>query len=353
MLTSKFNYLKLIATLAASLCVSNSLAADASRVNTDPNYNPDATLFKGAANNIWIEVLFRATPALGADSVSMENLRVDLRPDRDMTLNVEIYNPSGSIPLIVTPGGMGDIEGFGAFAKNLAAASSDLKVIIMDRRNLGRSEVSFANAEPMSAEEAEDLHVLLQRLDIDSAIFYGMSSGSRSNMILAERYPEQVDALIIAPLTGGPIAARRLADEYFLNYLKDDSLTSMEAVAETSLWKGYMERNSAELQKIFMEQNIDDFLGTMKMTGEYIASFHAKTTLGMTDEQLMALDVPATLILHHGEEIDFLHPKVNARSATTLIQNSTFKIAPSLQSIVDEILPFVREYTSVMEEAAQ
>ena len=346
MFTSMLNYRLLITTLTVFLCASNVLAAQESRVNTDPNYNPDATLFKGAANNIWIEVLFKATPAPGSDSVPTDNLRVDLRPDREMTLNVEIYNPNGSIPLIVTPGGMGDIEGFGAFAKNLAAASSDLKVIIVDRRNLGRSEVSFANTEPMSAEEAEDLHVLLQRLDIDSAIFYGMSSGSRSNMILAERYPEQVDALIIAPLTGGPIAAQRLADEYFLSYLRDHSLTSMEAVAQTPLWKGYMERNSPELQKIFMEQDIDDFLGTMKMTGDYLASFHAKTTLGMTDEQLMSLEVPATLILHHGQEIDFLHPKVNSRAATTLIQNSTFKIAPSLQAIVDEILPFVREYTA-------
>ena len=351
MLANKLNYRVLITTFTVFLCASNVLIAQGSRVNTDPNYNPDPTLFKGAANNIWIEVLFKATPAPGSDSVPVENLLVDLRPDRDMALNVEIYNPNGSIPLIVTPGGMGDIEGFGAFAKNLAAASSDLKVIIMDRRNLGRSEVSFANAEPMSAEEAEDLHVLLERLNIDSAIFYGMSSGSRSNMILAERYPEQVDALIIAPLTGGPVAAQRLSDEYFLSFLRDDSLTSMEAVAQTPLWKAYLERNSPELQKIFLEQNIDDFLGTMKMTGEHLASFHAKTTLGMTDEQLMALEVPATLILHHGQEIDFLHPKVNARAATTLIQNSTFKIAPNLQSIVNEILPFVREYASVMSVA--
>ena len=54
MLTSKLNYFPLIATLAALLCVSNALAAQESRVNTDPNYNPDPTLFKGAANNIWI-----------------------------------------------------------------------------------------------------------------------------------------------------------------------------------------------------------------------------------------------------------------------------------------------------------
>ena len=71
----------------------------------------------------------------------------------------------------------------------------------------------------------------------------------------------------------------------------------------------------------------------------------------LTDEQLMSLDVPATLILHHGQEIDFLHPKVNARAATTLLQNSTFKIAPNLHSIVDEVLPFVREYTSARKAA--
>ena len=76
------------------LLVFNPMAfAQESRVNTDPNYNPDATLFKGAANNIWIDVLFKADPAPGSDSVRTENLSVDLRPDRDMTLNVEIYNP--------------------------------------------------------------------------------------------------------------------------------------------------------------------------------------------------------------------------------------------------------------------
>ena len=132
--------IKVIATfvfLTTALLVDLVLAAEESRINTDPNFNPDPTLFKGAANNIWIEVLFKATPTPGSDSVVGENLKVDLRPEREMTLNVEIYNPEGAIPLVVTPGGMGDIEGFGAFAKNLAAASSELKIIIMDRRNLG------------------------------------------------------------------------------------------------------------------------------------------------------------------------------------------------------------------------
>ena len=51
---------------AAALLINMVMAAQESRVNTDPNFNPDPTLFKGAANNIWIEVLFKAAPAAGS-----------------------------------------------------------------------------------------------------------------------------------------------------------------------------------------------------------------------------------------------------------------------------------------------
>lgn len=336
----------------ASLIVGSSVYAahheeDGIDIN-DPDYNPDSTLFKGAANNPYFPLYFKALPAAGADDVPTEVRRVDLRPDREMTLYIEIYNPKGTIPLIVTPGGMGEIEGFRGFARNVAAASSDLKVIIWDRRNMGRSEVSFGT-EPLPFEEAEDLHVLLQRLKIGPATFYGMSSGSRSNMILAERYPEQVAALVIAPLTGGPIAAERLSKEYYLGYLSNERLTSMEEVAKTPLWAAYMERNTPELQAAFLEQNVEDFLAAMKRTGEHLASYHAKTTLGMTDEQLAALKVPATLILHHGAERDFLHPIVHSRAATTLFQNSTFEIAETLEPVLEVLLPFVKKYTPAME----
>lgn len=314
----------------------------------DPNYNPDPTLFKGAANNPFFPLFFNALPEGGAENVPTEVRRIDLRPERDMTLYVEIYNPNGTIPLIVTPGGMGEIGAFGGFARNIAAADSDLKVVIWDRRNMGRSEVSFGS-EPLSTEEAEDMHVLLKRLEVGPATLFGMSSGSRSNMILAQRHPEQIAALVIAPLTGGPIAAERLSQEYYLKYLSDDTLTSMEEVAKTPLWAAYMERNTPDLREAFMEQDVDDFLAAMKRTGEHLASFHAKTTLGMTDEQLAALDVPATLILHHGEERDFLHPIVHTRSATTLLKNSSFAITPTLGPVLEVLLPFVKQYTPVME----
>lgn len=302
------------------------------------------TLFRGASENSYFELYFNAQPSPGAENVRMEAHKVDLRPERDVTLHVEVFNPDGEIPLIVTPGGMGECDGFRGFARNVAAAASDFKVIIWDRRNMGRSEVSLGTA-PLAVEEAEDLHVLIQRLGVAPASFYGMSAGARSNMILAARYPQDVAALIIAPLTGGPIAATRLSEEYYLKYLGDESLTSMQDVARTPLWNAYMTRNGPELQKGFLQQNVADFLAAMKRSGEHLQSFRHKTALGMSDEELAELQVPATLIMHHGDETDELHPISNSRAATTLLRNSTFHFAPSLQPVLDLLLPFVRKHT--------
>ena len=308
-----------------------------------PTDRDHVTLFRGAADNPFFEMYFNALPSPGAENVQLETHEVDLNPDRGVTLHVEIFNPTGKIPLIVTPGGMGECDGFRGFARNVAAVSSELKVIIWDRRNMGRSAVSFGT-EPLAIEEAEDLHVLIRRLGVGSTTLYGMSAGARSNMILAARYPEDVAALVIAPLTGGPIAAMRLSEEYYLKYLSDDNLTSMEEVAKTPLWSAYMARNSPGRQEGLMRQNVADFLAAMKRSGEHLQSFRYETALGMTDEQLTRLKVPATLILHHGDETDELHPIPNSRAATTLLRNSTFEIAPSLQPLLDLLLPFVKKH---------
>lgn len=313
----------------------------------DNDIEEDVTLFKSASNNSYYPVYFNALPEPGVDALETEKLTVDLRPERDVSVYVEIYNPTASIPLVITPGGMGEIDGFGGFARNVAAAAPDLKVIIWDRRNMGRSGINFGS-DPLSIEEAEDLHVLIERLGVAPAAFYGMSSGARSNMVLAERYPDDIAAFIIAPLTGGPLAAEQLPQEYYLKYVDDDSLTSMEAVAKTPLWNAYIERNGAAGREELMRQDVSEFLAAMKRAGEHLQSYGQKTTLGATDEQLAALTVPATLILHHGQEIDYLHPIAHSRAATTLLQNSRLEFAPTLEPILELLLPFVREHTPAL-----
>ena len=54
------------------------------------NDEVDVTLFRGAANNSYFPVYFKALPEKGAEKVSVETLYVNLRPERDVTLHVEI-----------------------------------------------------------------------------------------------------------------------------------------------------------------------------------------------------------------------------------------------------------------------
>lgn len=252
----------LTAVLVATLFSLTSVYAAHNETAVDvDNDEMDVTLFRGAANNSYFAVYFNALPTEGAADVEMQTHAINLRPERDVTLHVEIYNPAGTIPLIMTPGGNGDTNGFGGFARNVAAAAPELKVIIYDRRNLGRSEVTFGS-EPQMVEEGEDLHVLIERLGVAPVALYGMSSGGRSNMVLASRYPEDVAALVVAPLSGGPLAATRLSEEYFLKYLRGEKLstlehisatpiTSMKALGETPLWSAYLARNTPEKQERF------------------------------------------------------------------------------------------------------
>ena len=341
--------------VAAVLLFSGSCTEAADKVIDVQNDEIDVTLFRGAANNSYFPVYFRAQPVPGAESVEMEAHAVNLRPERDVTLHVEIYNPKGTIPLIVTPGGNGDTNGFGGFARNVAAASPELKVIIYDRRNLGMSEVNFGR-EPQMVEEGEDLHVLIDRLDVAPTALFGMSSGARSNLILASRYPEDIAALVIAPLTGGPYAAARLSEDYFFKYLANKQLTTrkhveevpietMEELATTDLWSAYLLRNTYEKRDRFFNADIDDFLAAMAASGDHLQDTRYQTALGMDDQALAALDIPATLILHHDQYSDNLHPITNSRAATTLITNSSMKFAPHLPEILSELIPFVRKHT--------
>lgn len=354
-ITTTFAPLLITLLTAALLPLTGAYAANAEKIINVQNDEIDVTLFRGAANNTYFEVYWKALPEKGAQKVEMEARAIDLRPERDVTLHVEIYNPNGTIPLIITPGGNGDTDGFGGFARNVAAAAPELRVIIYDRRNLGQSDVSFGS-EPQMVEEGEDLHVLIERLGVAPTALYGMSSGARSNMILASRYPQDIAALVIAPLTGGPYAAARLSEDYFFKYLPKKKLmtrrhinglplTTMQDVAETELWSAYLARNTPEKRERFFNADINDFLAAMKTSGEHLQATRYQTALGMQDWDLAALKIPATLILHHDQYSDNLHPVTNTRAATTLIANSSFKFAPHLAEILEAMLPFVKEHT--------
>lgn len=119
----------------------------------------------------------------------------------------------------------------------------------------------------------------------------------------------------------------------------------MQDVAKTELWSAYLARNTSEHQERLFNSDIGAFLAAMKASGEHLQATRYQTALGMKDDELTAINVPATLILHHGQYTDNLHPLTNTRAATTLLANSSFKIAPLLPDILEALLSFVREHT--------
>jgi hypothetical protein len=124
----------------------------------------------------------------------------------------------------------------------------------------------------------------------------------------------------------------------------------MELLSETPLWDAYLERNTPEKRQRFFDADIDVFRAAMKTSGIHIRSTGDQTALGMKDSDLAALKTPATLVLHHGSYIDYLHPITNSRAALTLIPNSTMQFAPYLPEILDAVLPFVNAHTPVLDE---
>ena len=77
----------------------------------------------------------------------------------------------------------------------------------------------------------------------------------------------------------------------------------------------------------FLALEYNAFMAAQKRAGEYMQQFGEATALGLTDEELLSLNGGKgfpTMILHHGEETDKLHPIPNAQKAASIMPNARF-----------------------------
>src|SRR5437762_2143627 len=149
---------------------------------------------------------------------------------RGVHINYKILGERGAW-VALSPGGRRDISGIEAVARPLAEAGH--RVVVFDRRNCGASDVVIGGADSEYEIWADDLHELLSQLGALPAVIGGSSSGCRTSLLLALRYPSAVRALLLWRVTGGHFAAQRLANQYYTVYIQAAQQGGMTAVCET------------------------------------------------------------------------------------------------------------------------
>src|SRR5918999_739182 len=135
---------------------------------------------------------------------------------RGVSINYEILGTQGPW-VALSPGGRRDMSAIEPLANHVAQLG--FRVLILDRRNCGASDVVIAGADSEYEIWADDFHELLSQLDALPAFIGGSSSGCRTSLLFALRHPDAVRGLLLWRVTGGRFACERLAQEYYGQYI--------------------------------------------------------------------------------------------------------------------------------------
>ena len=239
---------------------------------------------------------------------------------RGVKLVYEVLGQNGNSVgpwVAVSPGGRRGLAPDRALGVLLAEAG--FRVLVYDRRNTGASEVGFAG-DSESHEQAEDLLALLHTLGTGPAYVAGCSSGSRLSLLLALHHPEAVKALLLWRVTGGAFAAKRLAFNYYEQFIAAAEQGGIDAVVRTEHFAAMVAANPAN-RKILEGMGAEAFMAAMK---RWLAGFHkgsGQPVAGLTPDELRRIALPTLIVPGN----DRTHPCAAGQAAHRLLPNSEYR----------------------------
>lgn len=247
-------------------------------------------------------------------------------PVRGVKLVYEVLGTSGPW-VVISPGGRRGLASDRALGVLLAEAG--FRVLVYDRRNTGASEIGFPG-QSESHEQAEDLLALLKALGTGPAYVAGCSSGSRLSLLLALHHPEAVKALLLWRVTGGEFAAKRLAFNYYEQFIAAIEQGGLDAVVKTEHFGAMIAANPAN-RKILEGMGAEAFLAAMKrwLAGFHQGSFHP--VAGLSPDEVRSVSLP-TLVIPGNDRI---HPSAAAQAAHRLLPNSEYREVMAEDADVD------------------
>lgn len=234
---------------------------------------------------------------------------------RGVTLVYEVLGETGPW-VAISPGGRRGLTSDRPLGLLLAEAGC--RVLVYDRRNTGASGIALTG-DSESHEQAEDLLALLQALETGPAYIAGCSSGARLSLLLARNHPEAVKALLLWRVTGGPYAAKRLARNYYEQFIEAAERGGIPAVCET-------EHFAAMIKARPSNRAVLEAMGTAGLVSgmqRWLAGFHEGSgypVAGISPEDMRRMAVPTVLVPGN----DRVHPRAPAQAAHRLMPNSRY-----------------------------
>lgn len=245
---------------------------------------------------------------------------------RGVDIVYEILGDSGPW-VTVTPGGRRGMASERVLASLIAEAG--FRVLIHDRRNMGASGVGFQGTNE-SREQAEDLLALMHALDIGPAYIAGSSSGARMSILLAQYHPETVKALLLWRVTGGPYAAKRLAFNYYEQFIEAVDQGGIDAVLATEHFAALTKANPVNAETLrgmgaaAFRTGMTDWLTGFIADRDYPVA-------GITPQNMRKITIPTIVIPGN----DRVHPPAPGQAAHRLLPNSIYHEVLTQQVDVD------------------
>src|SRR5882672_9612447 len=203
---------------------------------------------------------------------------------RSINLTYEVLGKNGPW-IVISPGGRRGLTSDRALGVLLAEAGC--RVLVYDRRNTGSSDIGFPGHSE-SHEQAEDLLALLKALGTGPAYVTGCSSGARLSLLMVLHHPEAVNALLLWRVTGGMYAAKRLAHNYYEQFIAAAEAGGIEAVGKTEHFGSLIEANPSN-RAILHDMGAEGFLAAMRrwLSGFHMGSGHP--VAGISPEEMRSI----------------------------------------------------------------
>jgi glutathione S-transferase len=250
-----------------------------------------------------------------------------------------------ALRVVITPGGQRDLRQIRGFATHLVADAWNfhkvkVTVLVWDRRNMGLSSIAYGDL-PLPVAESDDLYLLLKELQMAPVLLYGVSAGARIGIITSLRHPDMVLGNIISPPSGGEATANQLATSYYSQYIEVASEKGIAAVADTPYYKALLknhEKHGIDSRATFMAIDPQQFISSMRCSGDYLLQYAHEPVLGATSAELRNTNVPH-MCLHHGNLLDKLHSKETAAFVARVV-GCEFLVARDRSTTFDALLRF-------------